>query len=396
MVSIRRCWRRQFRRERAVNFRTSHACAYQPNRRDHSNGAFTLVELLVVIAIIGILIALLLPAVQAAREASRRTQCQNNLRQIGLSFQSYYNSRKHFPPAGGNSNATYDLGKTLKAPVDEVMGWAFQILPYVEEKQLYEDAKNFPSPMDPIPALGNWFLASRNIPAYKCPSRADRFSHPTGFGLVYQMCDYAGIMQFWGPAMDLPNQSTTDQNAAQKNQFKGIVSKAGTEVRVAVAGYDWLRYPPITFQKVSDGSSKTIAIMEKSVWGRHQQPYCEGATWDWWECPGWTGAADWPQMRMAANPNVIDPTIWGGIGLPRDDKDNSSRETEMDQHPDWKRVDPDMAVAVETGFGSPHNGVMMAVMGDSSVHNIRIAVDPLVLYRLGSRDDGDTINAGTY
>src|SRR6266404_808405 len=93
--------------------------------RRHCLSAFTLVELLVVIAIIGVLVALLLPAVQAAREAARRSSCQNNLRQIGVAFHNFHDVNNAFPPlrlAGGD-------------------GWAtcfVMIMPYVEQQSLYD------------------------------------------------------------------------------------------------------------------------------------------------------------------------------------------------------------------------------------------------------------------
>src|SRR5688572_28592874 len=86
---------------------------------------FTLVELLVVIAIIGILIALLLPAVQAAREAARRTQCSNNLKQIGLGLQNYHSAHKSFPPGGVLRN-------------NQGHSWWLLICPYVEETSIYQ------------------------------------------------------------------------------------------------------------------------------------------------------------------------------------------------------------------------------------------------------------------
>jgi prepilin-type N-terminal cleavage/methylation domain-containing protein/prepilin-type processing-associated H-X9-DG protein len=108
-------------------------------------GGFTLVELLVVIAIIGILVSLLLPAVQAAREAGRRTSCVNNIRQIGLAILNYENTRKVFPPGGlhdppfwmpiGGSNQ----GNIVTDPRTGVMhSWVVQILPFLEEGALYE------------------------------------------------------------------------------------------------------------------------------------------------------------------------------------------------------------------------------------------------------------------
>src|SRR5262245_15398408 len=110
--------------------------------------AFTLVELLVVIAIIGILVALLLPAIQAAREAARRTQCKNNLHNIGLSIHNVYNALKYFPTGGtiaGPSIESYLRDRfspgaypfNLKGPpngsLEQGLGWMYQILPYLEE-----------------------------------------------------------------------------------------------------------------------------------------------------------------------------------------------------------------------------------------------------------------------
>ncbi|MEM9410739.1 MAG: DUF1559 domain-containing protein, partial [Planctomycetota bacterium] len=104
----------------------------KPTLKTDHNQAFTLVELLVVIAIIGILIGMLLPAVQQVREAARRTACLNNFRQIGLASHNFETSFQHFPTAGGCSDSYWNLGgvcQQLEAPFGyENMGWTFQIL----------------------------------------------------------------------------------------------------------------------------------------------------------------------------------------------------------------------------------------------------------------------------
>ena len=100
--------------------------------------AFTLVELLVVIAIIGILIALLLPAVQAAREAARRSQCTNNLKQIGLAMHNYHDIHKCFPPGFMYIRADGTLGPSSGTFNVNQWGWSVFLLPFIEEKPLYD------------------------------------------------------------------------------------------------------------------------------------------------------------------------------------------------------------------------------------------------------------------
>ena len=129
-----------------------------PYRRAFRRRAFTLVELLVVMAIIGILISLLLPAVQAVREAARRTQCQNHLRQIGLALHNYHAAYRKFPPGGLEVRPQVRGGKQL--------AWSAFVLPFLEESAAFAEV-DFRYPFDdPV----NQRAAARVIETYLCPS----------------------------------------------------------------------------------------------------------------------------------------------------------------------------------------------------------------------------------
>ncbi|HEX7376469.1 MAG TPA: DUF1559 domain-containing protein, partial [Pirellulales bacterium] len=130
-----------------------------------SRPAFTLVELLVVIAIIGILIALLLPAVQAAREAARRSQCNNNLKQIGLAVQNYIDACKKFPQCYlGN-------GTVGRSGICTGRSWMFAIMPYTEQAPLYNQTNYF-LPLggnSGAPANVNTAIAKTIVVDWMCP-----------------------------------------------------------------------------------------------------------------------------------------------------------------------------------------------------------------------------------
>ena len=210
---------------------------------------FTLIELLVVIAIIAVLIALLLPAVQQAREAARRTQCNNNLKQIGLALHNYHDACLTFPvgsacPANGRS-----WGGT----------WLLSIMPYIDMAPLYSKL-DFVNPPFPF-----WTTNSNNAPVniaalksvapegYWCPSSTlPRFTEDYGNG-VFGTTTYVGIA---GSATDAVTWNDSTGGRRGENGTYGFNSSNGVlgpESRVRISD-------------LTDGTTNTILVAEQSDW----------------------------------------------------------------------------------------------------------------------------------
>jgi prepilin-type N-terminal cleavage/methylation domain-containing protein/prepilin-type processing-associated H-X9-DG protein len=179
-----------------------------------SRSAFTLVELLVVIAIIGVLVALLLPAVQAARESARRTQCSNHLRQLGLATLGYNDTTGRFPHGG------YTDSTTSNCPPAEGRScwtWAYHALPYMEQKPLYDEASDAA-------------IYATALPLLYCPTRRN----PTKYNGTART-DYAG---------------NTGSTYSTSND-DGVILQS--------------KRPPVRLAVITDGTSHTIMYGEKQL-----------------------------------------------------------------------------------------------------------------------------------
>jgi prepilin-type N-terminal cleavage/methylation domain-containing protein len=352
---------------------------------------FTLVELLVVIAIIGILVALLLPAVQAAREAARRTECQNHLKQIGVAILNCHDTKKAYPTAGTNSDDYYYTDPTVAAKAGfERFGWGFQILPYLEESNIYGPAKSHRG-MEEVPEFNNRALGEMVVPTYSCPSRGQRFG-ATPDGWVPTLGDYAGVIFGYFTDPEDKNNfessvSPTLLSLAKNFQWRGIITKGGH-----FTGTSYDQWRKVSAKDVTDGTSKTVAIMEKAVWVGRYRPN----GWDegWSDMPGWAHNAGRVNMRSLSGDGGLAfagtgtyGTLGRGNGPPvlPDNADVSGRS--------------DSPLGNDQGFGSAHPAGFFGVFGDGSVRLISYDVDISmggVLFRLACRDDNLNIEEGSY
>lgn len=353
---------------------------------------FTLVELLVVIAIIGILVAMLLPAVQAARESARRMKCQNQMKQFGLAALLHVDTFNFWPTGGiapGPDIEDYSAnGRPFSAP-KQGLSWAFQLLPYLEEGAVADLTSQEQIEGTPI---GMYFCPSRRAPTIYSsgsvpgrwlidyasltpgPARDEMSIYPfTGtyeqfldvacgfssgyWGLFYQEMIGANDLQ---PAKSFgPGLYTGFKGVIVRSSYlvdKGTGTPPNTPV-VTIFGYD----PPTKMAKISDGTSKTAVFAEKRINPRGQFGYEGGGSAD---NGGWSDGWD---------PDIIRTTI-------------APPASDTSDFPDSCAGEGGKYVA-----GSAHPAGLNVAFADGSVRQLNYDIDAETFNRLGHRSDGEVI-----
>ena len=342
---------------------------------------FTLIELLVVIAIIGVLIALLLPAVQAAREAARRTQCTNNLKQIGLGLANYENSNLCYPPGaigyGGPSNVdcSHPRNHTMFA----------MILPYVEQRDLYNSI-NFSVPAADTSGVYNLTVngAAMNLTAYNI--RVNSYLCPSDVGMSssnwpvvgYSPSSYSGVagtVDLWHWWYGCP--ASPDPSVEPDGVF----------------GYDF----SYKVSDIRDGLSNTMFVGEVSRFRQDPDPI-----FGFWTNAGWYGTSISTVSRLTGMASTV-PKPNASMLLNEPGGDTTYFQN-------WAaNPTSNYQLMGQWGFRSLHPGGVNFVFGDGSVHFIKEGIEVLGglnpsngqrihgLYRkLSTRAGGEIVDSSAY
>lgn len=350
--------------------------------------AFTLVELLVVIAVIGVLIALLLPAVQSARESARRTQCKNNLKQLGLSLLNHHDTVGYFPvsetASGAGSGGECDAG---------FYSWHARVLPYLEQSTLY-DSIDFSANMSDACGSGapigaqhpNAAAAATVVPAFLCPSDGATGGNHVVMGDANPASDnYAANAGWPVMASGLEGERTTP------GKYNGLISLTNPGQRAA-----WHDRGPVRIRSVTDGLSQTAAVAERLIQTASSLAEVETSDLRLQSFHVTSNAPrTLPQMVAAGSPEATHGEAHESAFLGRAWISGWAPTGPTYMHlmpPNTNNVH--FAFADENGNfavtpSSNHPGGVNVLMGDGHVHFVNDDVDAETWWAMGSRNGGE-------
>jgi prepilin-type N-terminal cleavage/methylation domain-containing protein len=330
----------------------------------HQRG-MTLIELLVVIGIIALLIGLTLPAVQAAREAARRMQCQSNLKQLGIAALNFESARRRFPEGGWGFR--WQGYADVSSAAGQPGSWTFALLQYIEQSSVYHLGNYHGSSDQRNRDLEQRLLAS--VAVYQCPSRRDIgpktfdpscTSCPLPIGRTVPLVavtrgDYAvnagdgepnpRLLMIWPLNFDGPESLTEANRLTQKNEWPKLPTDW--------TGISWLRRG-IQMAELSDGSSHVFLFGEKHVMRA-----------------GYHTGTDWGDNEP----------MFSGFN------NDNHRST----NPQWPLLRDSAAKMSIGSFGASHSTGANFVLTDGSVHQIAYGIDSRTYRLLGNRRDGENV-----
>jgi prepilin-type N-terminal cleavage/methylation domain-containing protein len=337
--------------------------------KSRRKSGFTLIELLVVIAIIAVLIALLLPAVQQAREAARRTQCRNNLKQLGLAVHNYHDAFNTFPWGGSGDSTNYNWGGGNTGQC--IYNLRTMILPYIDQAGLYNAmAAQMAAAGQPIAMMSPdsaWSAAYQNLTAHKtvlaiyaCPSDplGGNTSCQKGPAWSPQPATAAGSSYF-GSAGPEAQHSYTDDLCHQTPGcvvYNGSGAYLGAGVANGGCGLFSVQATRVRMGDITDGTSNTLAMGEERLGTKTNQ---------WWGdllTPGHNPFHQWTDTA------AVTPTT---RGINRDNIANLGYYGQS--------------------FGSWHVGGAQFLMADGAVRFISENINIVTFNAMGSRDKGEIV-----
>ncbi|QDT65569.1 DUF1559 domain-containing protein [Calycomorphotria hydatis] len=343
---------------------------------------FTLIELLVVIAIIAILIALLLPAVQQAREAARRSQCKNNLRQIGLALHNYHDSHFCFPPGWVAKNTSTNTHVfTLEDPEDRNgFAWSTMILPFLEQANIYKELDFDVITTNGTTSAGNLSMIDTFLPVFACPSdpKPDFFDMPeegtgTPLGILAATSNYPAIFGTW--ELHRCEEEFEDGDTTVFDGSDGEGPGLNTNGQCLGNGV-FFHNDVVRIRDLTDGTSNTLMVGER--------------------------ASEFEKLRCE-EPNTPNGSgVCSGAG---DDTGTIGDKEEF--YSTWSGIIPEGAEAVarflahaghppnhgvhEDDFSSRHVGGAQFILGDGHVTFISENIDEGLFGSLGTRAGGEVV-----